>query len=286
MERVEKIIRVFPRRTKATPDDPMAFVGPPPLDCFRPPASEVDRIDVSVTFTWDIVRGKNLLREWGQYYRRVPVMIGGPAIDIKPPGEFTPGRYVKHGMVITSRGCPRTCDHCLVPEREGNILELDVKDGWNVIDNNLLACSRPHITRVVEMLKRQTRGAEFTGGVDARLVSDWWVETVTGMNVRSMFLAYDRPEDRGHVCRVISIFRYKGVGRRRLGCYVLCGYEGDTPKAAEVRCMDVWGWGAVPFAMYYRPNSERRQAKPPEWATFVRLWTRRQEIYSRMGGDA
>ena len=25
-----KIARVFPRRTKATPDDPLAFTGPPP----------------------------------------------------------------------------------------------------------------------------------------------------------------------------------------------------------------------------------------------------------------
>ena len=44
-----KIARVFPSRTEATPDDPLAFVGWP--DLFAP---EVDEVHVSGT--WDMSR--------------------------------------------------------------------------------------------------------------------------------------------------------------------------------------------------------------------------------------
>lgn len=44
------IVRVFPRRTSATPDDPLAFSGPPP----KGGVGEVDEIHISVAFTYDM----------------------------------------------------------------------------------------------------------------------------------------------------------------------------------------------------------------------------------------
>ena len=41
------ILRVFPRRTTATPTDECAFIGNPPM--FWP---EADEVHVSVAFTW------------------------------------------------------------------------------------------------------------------------------------------------------------------------------------------------------------------------------------------
>ena len=90
-----QIIRVFPRRTKATPEDPLAFVGSPPL--FRPAAAEVH---VSCTFTWDRRRAESLAREWAAFY---PVVrVGGPAFG-DPGGEFTPGRYLRPGYTGYAR---------------------------------------------------------------------------------------------------------------------------------------------------------------------------------------
>jgi hypothetical protein len=40
-----RLIRVFPRKTKATPDDALAYFGPPDQ------LAEADEIHVSVTFT-------------------------------------------------------------------------------------------------------------------------------------------------------------------------------------------------------------------------------------------
>jgi hypothetical protein len=42
-----RLIRVFPRRTRATPDDDLARFGPPDL------FDEADEVHVSVTFTYD-----------------------------------------------------------------------------------------------------------------------------------------------------------------------------------------------------------------------------------------
>ena len=47
---MDKIIaRVFPRRTKATPDDALAFTGEPPLLELH----EIDEVHIRVAFTSD-----------------------------------------------------------------------------------------------------------------------------------------------------------------------------------------------------------------------------------------
>ena len=53
-----RLIRVFPRRTKATPDDAMAYVGPPDL------FAQADAVHVSVTFTADKAIAERLAEEW------------------------------------------------------------------------------------------------------------------------------------------------------------------------------------------------------------------------------
>ena len=90
------VARVFPRRTKLTPDD--AYVGLPPLGCPR-----YDEVHISVTFTWDIRAAERLAANWRPYAD--VVRLGGPAYGARG-GEFVPGMYLKSGAVITSRGCP------------------------------------------------------------------------------------------------------------------------------------------------------------------------------------
>lgn len=58
------MIRVFPRKTKWTPDDELAFVGDPPL--FRP--SDNQAVYISVAFSWDIQEGLRLKKSWKRFY--------------------------------------------------------------------------------------------------------------------------------------------------------------------------------------------------------------------------
>ena len=92
-----RIIRVFPRRTKATPTDALAYFGPPDR------LAEADEVHVSVTFTYDKEYAEHLAEQWK---RVAPVKIGGVAYGDRG-AEFVPGRYIKPGYVFTSRGCPR-----------------------------------------------------------------------------------------------------------------------------------------------------------------------------------
>lgn len=68
-----RIIRVFPRRTSATPDDALAVVNRPP-ELF----DVADEVHVSVAFSWDIPAAEKLAEAWRFV---APVSMGGPAFN-------------------------------------------------------------------------------------------------------------------------------------------------------------------------------------------------------------
>ncbi len=179
----KRIIRVFPRKTSMTPNDAYAFVGDPPL--WRP---EADEVHISCAFTWDIEEARRLQEAWAQHY---PVVkLGGPAIGGN--GDFVPGMYLRHGVTITSRGCPRRCPWCLVPDYEGGIRTLPICRGHIAQDNNLLATPKDHQSAVFQMLRDQGRAVSFPGGLDARLLTDWAVVQLSTVRIKEVFLAADR----------------------------------------------------------------------------------------------
>jgi len=274
------ILRVFPRRTKATPDDRMVFIGEPPL--LRPPESEVEEIHVSCVFTWDKDRCRNLAASWAKQYPGVRVRVGGPGFGAGG-GSFEPGLYLKEGYTITTRGCPNHCWFCLVPKREGPLWQLIIKPGWDILDNNLLAASRPHIKGVMDMLGEQPKAARFSGGIDARLVQPWWAKLVAGLRLDILYTAYDQSWQHDAVERAVKMLRDAGLRHRQVGCYVLVGQRGESQAEAEKRLQWVFDIGAVPFAMYYRADTERQARIPPDWREFVRRWARPAAIFAAAG---
>ena len=260
------MIRVFPRRTKWTPNDVHTFVGDPPL--YLP--ERIDPVRISVTFTWDIPEGQRLFRSWSRFSD--DVQIGGPAFN-DPGGEFTRGRFVKYGVVVTSRGCPKFCSFCLVSKREGRIRELEIKDGWNVIDNNLLACSREHIEAVFEMLRRQPQPADFTGGLDKDFLRPWHVDLLKSIRLNRTWFACDLERDFPALERAAALMADFSMAKKY--CYVLIGYGQDTPKEAESRLMRVFKLGFMPFAMLYRGTDVVRRMHPdPVWRALSKKWCR------------
>jgi hypothetical protein len=207
------------------------------------------------------------------------VLLGGPAYG-SPGGDFTPGMYVKAGMTITSRGCIRRCPFCFVPQREGPLRLLEIKPGWDILDNNLLACPRPHVEAVLDMLEGQPRAARFTGGIDARLCRPWFVRRLGTMRVQILYTAFDLPGVEPHVERTVKMLREEGLSQRQVGCYVLVGYAGDTLEHAEARLEWVFQTGGTPFAMFYRPGDDLRFTIPTAWRAFVRKWNRPACIFA------
>ncbi len=263
-----RLMRVFPRRTRATPTDELAVVGSPDL------FAEADRVHVSVAFTWDMAQAERLARQWE---RVAPVTIGGPGAGTKGE-EFTPGLYLRNGYVLTSRGCPNRCWFCSAWKRDGMGMDLPITGGWNVLDDNLLACSESHIRAVFTMLAAQPHRAEFTGGLEAARLKSWHIELLAHLRPASVFLAYDTPDDEEPVRQAAKMLVDADLcpGHHRR-CYVLCGYPGDTMVDAEGRLRACVGMGLTPAAMLWRDDGGNVDQK---WRTFQRAWFRPAIIYA------
>jgi len=270
-----KIIRVFPRKTRLTPDDKNVRVA-----CEPGLFDEADEVHVSVLFEEDLAKAERLVKAWSKI---APVRIGGVATGERG-GNFVPGMYVKKGAVITSRGCPNRCWFCSVWKREGNeIRELSIADGWNVLDDNLLRCSETHVRNVFAMLHRQSEPVQFTGGLEAAALQDWHIDLLANLQPKQMFFAYDTPND-------LEALQFAGrklgnagftLASRILRSYCLVGYQNDTFELAEKRLRDCWQAGFVPMAMLYR-NGKTEPTK--DWKRFARVWARPAILCAKMRG--
>ncbi len=273
-----KIIRVFPRKTKASPRDDLAYFGPPDL------FSQADEVHVSVAFSSGIPAAERLAEQWRVV---APVKVGGVAYGER--GElFVPGRYIRHGYVLTSRGCPRKCWFCSVPKRDGAIrLQPVIHDGWNILDDNLLACPEDHVRAVFAMLARQGRQVEFTGGLEARALQDYQVGLLADLKPRpNCFWAYDPGDPYETLASAARRLIAAGFTPRshRLRCYVLIGYttpsgRRDTMEAAEKRLKDMLALGFTPFAMLWRPDDPAYRPSE-EWRKLQKQWARPAIIHA------
>jgi hypothetical protein len=282
-----KIARVFPRRTAATPKDSLAWSlyrtqkGEIIWESALPPRyamPEIDAVHVSVAFTYDMPEAEILAKEWR--CAGVPVLIGGPATG-QAGGEFEPGMYLKRGYAITSRGCPNRCWFCSVPKREGVLRELPIKDGFNILDDNLLACSEEHIRSVFAMLERQTERPIFSGGLEAAQLKPWHVDLIRKSGMHHLFMAYDTPDDYEPLVTSGKMLMDAGYtfASHALRAYVLIGYPGDTMDKAEKRLIDTLRAGFWPMAMLWKDDKGNENA---EWRRFQGQWVRPAELHAKV----
>lgn len=257
------IARVFPSKTEATPKDALAFVGDPPGRAWNMGISEVH---ISVTLSWDIREANRLKMVWGSL--GVPVKVGGPAMG-NPGGQFVPGQFLAPGYVITSRGCPNHCWFCDVHKREGDIRELPIAEGHNILDSNLLACSDAHQDAVFDMLARQKKRPLFTGGLEAKRITPEIARKLRKIKTDRLYCAYDTPDDLPPLIEAGKMLREAGFSRKHhLYAYVLFGWPGDDEDKAFCRIRQAWDAGFFPRGMKWEdPNKHN-------WQAFARRWSR------------
>lgn len=279
-----RLIRVFPRKTKATPDDPLAYFDDRKCGRRAMPdmLAEADEVHVSVAFTYDKPRAERLAEAWRHV---APVKVGGVAYG-DPGAEFVPGRYVKQGYTFTSRGCPRRCWFCSVWKRDPDVRLLPITEGWNILDDNLLACPEPHVRAVFDMLRRQRRRVEFTGGLEALSLQDYHVDLLASLSPKpTMFWAYDPGDAFETLESAASRLLAAGFTREshRLRCYVLIGFPKDTLDTASKRLNDMSAIGFTPMAMLWQPEepSQEKHRPGPEWRAFQRRWVRPAIIHAK-----
>lgn len=263
-----KIIRVFPKKTAFTPTDEYCYFDNPGM--FIP---DHDEVHVCCVFTWDKQKAEELKFQW-QGATNKPVKIGGPAYD-DPGKDFIPGRYIKNGVTITSRGCVNNCKFCFVPKREGKLRELKVQPGNIIQDNNFLACSKQHKEKVYEMLKTQHK-ISFRGGLEAARLSDWDIEQMRGLKISDLWLACDSKERIKPFINAVEKLHRAGFSQNKIRCYVLIG---DDRQENEERLRAVFEAGALPFAQLFQPVERIEYSQ--QWKHFSRKWSR-PAIYKSM----
>lgn len=235
-----------------------------------------------MTFSEDLELVDDLFSKWQTV---APVRVGGPALG-DPGGDFQPGKYLKPGYVITSRGCPNKnkCWFCDVPRREGPIREIPITSGYNLLDSNVLACSDDHIKAVFKMLSIQKidgkkKSPILTGGLEAEILKDWHVKLLWDVRPQRMFFAYDTPSDLEPLIEAGRKLRFADFSRQHLNCYVLIGHKKDSFEDAEKRLIDTWRAGFTPYAMLWK---NKRGEVNQEWKRFQREWARPAIIRTRI----
>ena len=126
---------------------------------------------------------------------------------------------------------------------------------------------------VFQMLQRQPRAAEFTGGLEAKILKPWHAKRLREIHANRMYFAYDTADDYEPLVQAGKIMMQEGHSPlgHRMCCYVLIGYKGDTFEKAEKRLTDAMKAGFLPYAMLYR---DKKGERDPEWMKFQREWLR------------
>ena len=229
-----------------------------------------DEVHVSVTFTWDIEKARLLAKLW-ESHSRTPVKLGGVAINGESCSPFVPGVYLKHGIMITSRGCSNNCSFCMVNKK---LIEFEEFATGNIVqDNNILACSDKHWSKVMVALKTQ-RDIEFKGGMESRRITTKIVDDLRSLKIKSLWLACDSDSDLKPLKKAVDLLKAGGFKRYKIFCYVLIGKE-------EQRLREVYDIGCMPFAQLYKPpqgylyTQQMRQyhrtwCRPPAYKTVIK----------------
>lgn len=269
-----RIIRVFPRRTSYTPEDAYVFIGQPPFPALIP---EHDEVHVSCTFTWDKRYCEELAFQWEAATNK-PVKLGGPAFG-SPAEGFVPGLYIKPNIVFTTRGCNNNCPWCIVPKLEGKLKELPIYPGNWIQDNNFLQADRAHKDKVFDMLRGQ-KAICFKGGLEADMIDDHFVNAVTSLRIKELWLACDTDANLPAFRKACKKLRKAGFSREKIKCYALS--YGRDMEADEARCRQIYEAGAMPFMQLYRDFSNSKTEYSKEWNAFARQWQRPAAIRAHM----
>ena len=256
-------IRVFLKKTIYTPDDEYAFIGMPPM--VLPDHKEVH---ISCVFSWDKKYAEELAYQWEGRTNK-PVKLGGPAFG-SPVDDYIQGMYIKPNIVFTTRGCNNKCPWCIVPKVEGRLRELPIVAGNVIQDNNFLQSSRIHKNKVFDMLRTQKRIC-FRGGLEAKRIDDYFIDSISGLKISELWLACDTDGGLKHLKNACSKLTKAGFNRQKIRCYVLIG---DDMEKNEARLQEVYHAGAMPFAQLYRNFSETKTTYSKEWSAFARMWQR------------
>lgn len=168
-------------------------------------------------------------------------------------------KYTDTAFGFLSRGCPRGCDFCHVPKKEGRCSRkvADLSEFWRgqkkivLCDPNILACTEWE--ELLQQLIDSKAHVNFNQGLDIRMMTDRKAEMLSQIKIDSIYFAWDRFSDKDMIQPKFLKFReVSKIRQKDLQVYVLCGF-----KSREVTDEDLYriSWlrdnGYAPYVMLY-----------------------------------
>jgi len=196
------------------------------------------------------------------------VYIGGSGVDINialPPEIDCMKPKINYGF--TSRGCPRKCQFCVVPKKEGFVHPVgDIYDFWDgksksiaLLDNNILALPK-HFFKVTDQLIKEGLKVNFNQGLDCRLVTPEIARRLKEVRHLNRYLfAFDSMAVKPFVLRAISTLKEAGINSCRW--YVLIGFD-TTPKEDYERIETLRQLNQFVYPMPYNRDPSSRFFSP------------------------
>lgn len=185
-----------------------------------------------------------------------------------------------YSMGFLTRGCPRKCDWCFVPEKEGGIVaHADIEEFARhkevvLMDNNVLAHS--HGIDQLEKIARLELKVDFNQGLDARLIDDAVARRLSKVKwAKPLRLACDHKGQMESVRKAVELLRWHNTTPSRYFCYLLVK---DVEDAVE-RVRFLKTIYVDPFA---QPYLDKEGTKPTEEQRHFARWVNQKaEFKSR-----
>lgn len=191
-----------------------------------------------------------------------------------------------YGQGFTSRGCPRGCRFCVVPEMSGSIVTpvatlADLRNGerrWiRLMDDNFWAPGNAWVERLTEAIDHKL-DLSFTQGLDIRFADQARAEMLARVRFwdanhqhRQVTFAFDSPRLEGTFRRGFEILMRAGLKPNEIKSFVLTGFD-SLPEEDDRRLAVLRELGILPFVMVYEPI--RGETVPPAYQ--LRGWSEEQ----------
>ncbi len=198
---------------------------------------------------------------------------------------------INYSLGFLTRGCPRKCPWCIVPEKEGDIhAHADIEEFTkhaNVVlmDNNILASD--YGIAQIEKIARLGLRVDFNQGLDARLIDDGIARRLAKLKwLKPLRLACDHKGQISSIQKAVELLRWHNAIPRRYFCYVLVK---DIEDALE-RIRFLKGMDLDPFAQPYIPPDgsppTREQRRFARWVNLKMMFKKcTWEEYQAERGD-